>query len=97
MIIGGFLMRIFWHKVVIMSEIGKLIAGYFFHNVSVQKLDDLYVTDFCLNTSLISTVLDKLNLLALVEWDIRKLCNTCAVINIQEQLAKLKHSLVSCN
>ena len=73
-------MKISWFKEVITPEVGTLIAGYAFNDVSVKKLDDLYVTGLCLDDGRSKALLVSLDLLALDGWYIRKLRQACAEI-----------------
>lgn len=73
-------MKIAWFEKVITPEIGTPIAGYSFHDVSMQKHDDLMVSGLCLDDGRSRALLVSLDLLALDGWYIRELRRDCAEI-----------------
>lgn len=73
-------MKISWFKEVITPEVGALIAGYSFHDISVGKLDDLFVTGLCMDDGQSKSLLVSLDLLALDGWYVRSMREKCAKI-----------------
>ncbi len=73
-------MKIAWFKKNISPEVGTLIAGYGFKDVSVVKLDDLYMTGLCMDDGKRKALLISFDLLALDGWYVREMRKKCAEI-----------------
>ena len=73
-------MKIAWFKKVVSPEIGSIIAGYAWNDVSVIKQDDLYMTGLCCDDGTKRVLIISFDLLALDEWYIQRVRKECAEI-----------------
>ena len=70
-------MKIAWFKTNISPEIGCYLAGYSLNDISVAKLDDLFMTGLCMDDGTRKVLLVSFDLIGLDEQYIkanRKLC-----------------------
>lgn len=73
-------MKIAWFKRAISPEIGCIIAGYAWNDVSVTKQDDIYMTGLCCDDGVKKILILSFDLLALDEWYIQRVRKECATI-----------------
>ena len=73
-------MKIAWFRNNITPEVGCLVAGYGPHDVSVAKLDDLFVTGLCIDDGTNKVVLISFDLLGLDESYIMEIRRECAAL-----------------
>lgn len=73
-------MKIAWFKENISPEIGTLIAGYAYNDVSVVKHDDLFMTGLCLDDGKNKALIISSDIIALDGFYIRDMRKKCAEI-----------------
>lgn len=73
-------MKIAWFKRIISPEKGSLIAGYSYKDVSIMKLDDLYMTGLCCDDGKQKVLIISFDLIALDAWVVQKIRSECASI-----------------